>query len=264
MRISRLTAYLIGFAPVLLVPARASGQIVNIESILVGEPTPGVHGALQLGFRLLKGNSEYRQVEGNGLVRWRGGDHIVQLVAGGTYKAAGEKRVADNSMGHLRYGYVLTERLRVEALVQIQQNAFVRLQRRLLSGAGFRAGIYDGTIAAPTGDVLLERRFDLGFIIMYEDEKLRGAVSKPGWRASILASAGWAISESVFINCQVYTQPLLSDLKDLRMLSDCGLTVRVLGPLSVQISARLIYDSRPPAEVETTDLELRNTLAITF
>ncbi len=237
-----------------LIPGRAGAQIVNIESILVGEPKDGFGGAVQIGFRYLKGNSEYRQLEGNGLVRWKGEGHIFQLVLGGMYKTAGEKKVADNSLGHLRYGHEISDRIRLEALLQIQQNEFVRLKRRLLTGAGFRANILESDTA----------RIDLGLILMHENELLRNAVSEPGWRASTLVSAGWELTSSVQLSGQVYVQPLLGDPGDYRILSDTGLTVRVLGPLSLQMSARVVYDSRPPAGVETTDISLRNTLAITF
>jgi len=237
-----------------LIPGRAGAQIVNIESILVGEPKDGLEGAVQIGFRLMEGNSEYRQLEGNSLVRWRGKGHIFQIVLGGMYKSAGEKKVADNSMGHLRYGHEISDRIRLEALLQVQQNEFVRLNRRVLAGAGFRANILGSDTA----------RVDFGLILMHESEVLRSAVSEPGWRASTLVSAGWEFTSSAQLSSQLYFQPLLGDPGDFRILSDTGLTVRVLGPLSLQVSARVAHDSRPPAGVERTDISLRNTLAITF
>jgi hypothetical protein len=237
-----------------LLPAQAGAQIVNIESILVGEPKEGLEGAVQVVFSYLEGNSEFRQLEGNGLIRWKGQGHIIQLVLGGMYRTAGEKKVADNSLGHLRYGREISDRLRFEALLQVQQNEFVRLQRRTLAGAGFRLNVL-GSAAA---------RFDLGLILMHEDEVLRNAHAEPGWRASTLVSAGWKLTPSVQLSGQVYFQPLLSDPGDYRVLADTGLTVQVLGPLSMQVSARLVNDSRPPAGVERTDLSLRNTLAISF
>ncbi len=239
---------------VALLPAPAGAQIVNIESILVGEPKEGLEGAVQIGFRLMEGNSEYRQLEGNSLVRWKGEGHIFQLVLGGMYRSAGEKKVADNSLGHLRYGHEISDRFRLEAFIQLQQNEFVRLNRRLLTGAGFRANLLGS-----------ERvRFNLGFILMREDEVLRNAASEPGWRASTLVSVGWELNSSAKLSGQLYVQPLLSDAEDFRILSDTGLTVQLLGPLSLQLSARVVHDSRPPDGVERTDLALRNTLAITF
>lgn len=249
------TIRLIGFFVLIaLIPGRAGAQIVNIESILVGEPKEGFEGAVQISFRLMEGNSEYHQLEGNSLIRWRGEAHIFQLVVGGAYKAAGEKKVADNRMGHLRYGFAISDRVRLEALLQVQQNAFVRLNRRVLAGAGFRANLLNSNTV----------RLDLGLILMHEDEVLHNAASEPGWRASLLMSAGLKLTPSAQLSCQVYIQPLVGDPGDFRILNDTGLTVRVLGPLSLQVSARLAYDSRPPAGVETTDLSLRNTLAITF
>ena len=99
---------------------------------------------------------------------------------------------------------------------------------------------------------------------MHENEVLHDALSEPGWRASFLVSAGWKLTPSAQLSSQIYFQPLLSDTGDFRVLNDTGMTVRVLGPLSLQVSLRLAHDSRPPAGVESTDLSFRNTLAITF
>ncbi len=238
----------------ILLPGRVGAQIVNIESILVDEPKEGVEGAVQIGFTLMEGNSEYRQLDGSSIIRWKGGEHIFQLVVGGSYKAAGEKKVADNSMGHFRYGYAVSDRVRLEALLQVQRNVFVRLNRRVLAGAGFRTNLLSSDLA----------RLDLGVILMHEDEVLHNALSEPGWRASFLASAGWKLTPSAQLSGQIYFQPLLSDTSDFRILSDTGVTVKVLGPLSLQVSLRWAHDSCPPAGVEKTDLSLRNTLAITF
>ncbi|MFC1500413.1 YdiY family protein [Candidatus Zixiibacteriota bacterium] len=238
----------------MILPGRVGAQIVNIESILVDEPKDGVEGAVQIGFTLMEGNSEYRQLDGNGIIRWKGGKHIFQLVGGGSYKAAGAKKVADNSMGHFRYGYAVSDMVRLEVLLQVQQNSFVQLNRRVLAGAGFRANV----LSSDAG------RLDMGLILMHEDEVLNNSLSNPGWRASILLSAGWNLTPSAQLSGQVYYQPLLSESGDFRILNDTGLTVRVLGPLSLQVSFRLAHDSRPPEGVDTTDLSLRNSLAITF
>ncbi len=242
---------------------RASGQIVNIENILAGEPKPGIQAALQFGFGMKQGNSKFVQLEGSGLVRWRGGNQMVQVVLGGSYRTAQDRKVADNAIGHLRYGYIASPRLRVEVLAQVQRDAFLRLRRRVLVGAGFRTNLYSSPAAAATGGDPIERRLDLGLIVMHESEELQDEASEPGWRASVLVSLGWGLTETASLGSQIYIQPLLSDVGDVRVLSDAGLTVRLLGPLSTQVSARITYDSHPPAEVKTTDLLLRNTLVIT-
>ncbi len=242
-------------------PARA--QIVNIESILTGEPQPGVEGALQLGFNLMQGNSSYRELEGSGIIRWRGGDHIVQLVAGGSYSTAGPETVSDNAMAHLRYGLVVSDRSRLEAFFQVQRDAFVRLRRRTLTGAGIRTSLLNRPAVAPDGTEL-ERRFDLGVIVMREDEELRDLGPTAGWRASLLFSLGWGMAPAVFFGTQIYLQPLLSEAADHRLLGDGALHIRLLGPLSVQLGFRVVHDSRPPAGVKRTDLVIRNTLALTF
>ncbi|GEM_PF-418204 len=244
-------------------PPAARAQIVNIESILTGQPRSGVQGALQLGFNLQRGNTEYRELEGNGIVRWRTGAHLLQLVAGGSYRTARSRKVSDNAMGHLRYGLFLSDHLRFEAFAQLQRDAFVRLRRRLLVGAGLRTALFSRPVTDPEG-AELERRFDLGLIVMHEAEELQGGLSTDGWRGSILLSIGWGVTADIFFGTQIYLQPLLGRRGDYRMLGDGSVQIRLLGPLSLQTGFRVVHDSRPPAGVKNTDLALRNTLAIVF
>ncbi len=250
----------------LLLPAGAAAvraQIVNIENILAGEPEEGVEAALQIGFELKQGNSEYHRMDANGLIRWHGGHQIVQVVLGGRYRTAQGNKVEDNALGHLRYGYELSPRLRLEALVQIQKDAFIRLQKRVLIGAGVRANIFSSA-GSSRSDTDERQRLDIGLLIMHESEELSGTASVPGLRASMLISASWNFSATASLGSQIYVQPALRDLHDVRLLGDGGLTIKVLGPLSSQLTARVVYDSRPPLRVKSTDYLLRNTLVLTF
>lgn len=250
----------------LLLPAGAvavRAQIVNIENILAGEPREGVEAALQIGFELKQGNSEYRRMNANGLIRWHGGHQIIQVVLGGAYRTARGNKVEDNALGHLRYGYELSPELRLEALIQIQKDSFIRLQRRVLVGAGVRANIFSSA-GSSRSDTDERWRVDFGLIIMHESEILRDSASDPGLRASMLISASWNISATASLGSQIYVQPALQDLDDVRLLGDGSLTVKVLGPLSLQISTRIVYDSRPPLGVKNTDYLLRNTLVLAF
>ena len=246
----------------MLAPSGAAAQIVNIERILAGEPRPGMEGAVQLSVGLRQGNTESERLEGNGLVRWRTGASVFQVVLGGAYEKARGNRVADNTLGHLRYGYLLDSGMRLEALLQLQRNEFVRLQQRMLIGAGLRLPLLSRDRGPGRGGG--EDRVDIGLIVMHESEELRGLEGEPGWRGSLLLSIGWGLSETSSIGNQLYYQPLVDAPEDYRILNDFGLSVRVLGPLSAKIDARLVYDSRPPAQVKRTDLVLRNTLAIAF
>jgi hypothetical protein len=255
------------FLPLLLLLAGSAGvsaQIVNIENILAGDPEEGIEGVLQLGWELKEGNSEYLQMDASGLIRWHGGVHIVQLVLGGSYRTAQENKVSDSALGHVRYGYELSSRLRLEALVQVQKDAFIRLRQRVLVGAGVRANVLSSSPSSRADSARRENRLDIGLIFMHESEELRGAVSEPGMRASLLISTGLSLTETADLGSQIYIQPALSDLDDVRLLGDGGLTLKVLGPLSLQLIARVVYDSRPPPGVESTDYLLRNTVVLAF
>ena len=194
---------------VLLLPRGAGAQIVNIERILAGEPEPGVQGAIQLSYGMREGNSESERLESNGLIRWRGGPTILQLAVGGSYQTAGGIKVADNALGHIRYGHLIGAGTRLEALLQVQQDQFVRLSRRVLIGAGarFRLLTFNRGDESDAG----ADRLDLGLIAMFEQEKLRSGESNTAWRASLLLSAGMTLSETVTFGSQVYYQPLLDD-----------------------------------------------------
>jgi hypothetical protein len=252
----------LAFALICLIPPMACSQIVNIERVLAGEPPEGMQGAVQLSIGLRQGNTESRRFEGDSLIRWRSGVTLFQIVLGGAYESAGGSRIADNTLGHIRYGYLFDTGFRLEALFQLQGNSFVRLQRRTLAGAGIRFPLLTRARAPARGAG--EDRIDLGLVVMYESEELRGLESEPGWRASLLLSMGWGLSETASVGNQLYYQPLVDRPQDYRILNDFGLSVRVWGPISAKIDARLVYDSRPPAQVKSTDLVLSNALTVVF
>jgi hypothetical protein len=241
--------------------AGARAQIVNVERLLPGEPQPGLEGALHLSLNIRQGNSESRGIDGNALVRVRMADHLLQVVAGGTYETAQGNRVADQTLAHLRYGFLLPGGGRLEALAQVQRNAFVRLRRRVLLGGGIRLPlIHPGPADRESG----RGTVDIGLVVMHEREELNGFDSEPGWRGSVLLSARWAFADNASAGGQIYYQPLLNRPNDARLLGDAGVTIRLLGPLSLMVEFRLVHDSDPPPGVKTTDFSLRNTLAVTF
>jgi hypothetical protein len=164
-------------------------------------------------------------------------------------------------MGHLRYGLVSAGGARYEAFVQIQRNAFVRLRRRVLAGGGARLPLLRTAGSDPGGG---EAAIDLGLVVMHESEKLASLAGTDAWRASILLSARLGIAENATAGGQVYYQPRLTAWSDARVLADAGVTVRLLGPLSLMVEARVVHDARPPQDVKTTDLSVRNTLAVVF
>lgn len=239
----------------LLIPSGAAAQIVNVESLLTGEPSPGLQGALQAGFTLIAGNSDARRADGSGLIRWRRERLLLQLVGSAARETARGVEVSDNALGHLRAGWQTSDRLRMEALLQVQRDDFLRLRRRILAGAGMRVGVAR----------LPERlRLDAALIVMREWERLAASEPAPDWRGSFLLSLGWTLSKGASVGAQIYLQPLLADFGDRRTLLDASLTARIAGSVSLVTALRVAHDSRPPAGVERLDTYLRNAVAVTF
>jgi hypothetical protein len=176
------------------------------------------------------------------------------------YARFAHKTTVSKSFVHIRYNYELLEWLYAEAFVQQQQDKFQRLLLRELAGAGPRFVVVD------EDDMTLA----LGTAAMLEYERIAvaaGAADEPETlvaRSSSYVSATWKPDSRVRALGTIYLQPRFDDLSDVRVLFETSLVTDVTKRLGVKVIATVRYDSLPPTEVKTTDLEVKNALVLKF
>ena len=241
------------FVGLLLASVSIATAQVNTESMRRVMTADGATASFDVAVAFATGNTDFLQVGLGGRTDLRFGDNTAFLVGRLDLAQTDDRSFVDQSFAHLRHNRTLAPRVVSESFVQIQRNRQERLDRRTLLGAGLR---YE-----------LVQRDSLGFAIgvtpMFEyevlDDALGGSQDAVGRVSSYLAGRITLLSGTSF-TAVTYVQPRVRDAGDLRVLSQAALDVGLSRYVKLRVRANFRYDSRPPAEVETTDLRLENGL----
>lgn len=247
-------------------PTSLRAQIVNVAPSLAAGSKSGLSGDLAQSLEWKTGNTRSLIVKGGLKLRYVLPAHRVQFLASGQYSSFGGSAFDRQVMEHLRYRYDPLEWLGLEAFGQHEYSEFRRLSLRALAGAGLQ-------LRMTWADQL---SVALGSAYMFEHERLDHAEDGDG---TAYADAGdnasnhrwsnyllwtWHLAEHLSFLHSTYLQPRFGDFEDLRVLSELGIKVRLLGNLSLKVAATLAYDSRPPMGVKKLDTALVNSLSWSF
>jgi putative salt-induced outer membrane protein YdiY len=244
----------------LVIAPHAQAQI-NIEKQRSFD-VDGVEVSLNTDVTLLSGNTQTVIVGGGGRLDVRKGKHYSFFLGNARYGESGRKKYQEHLFGHVRYNYDLKPWLVGEVFAQSERDAFTLLQVRLLAGGGFRLRYF-------SKENKLIGLYQ-GMALMYELEHLDAA--KAGNHPARLTVGRWSnylnlrlmLSENTHLVQTLYVQPRLDDFGDVRLLDEAALAIGFNKHLAFHTSFNLRYDSRPPDDVETLDLALRNGLTVTF
>jgi hypothetical protein len=160
-------------------------------------------------------------------------------------------------MAHARYNYRLTDVVALEALSQVQHDRFRRLAVRDLYGAGLRFNLANEE----------EFEFFAGTTYLFEHEIIETVPGSPStndvWhRSSNYVGANLRVAPLVDASTVTYVQPRFDRPLDFRLLSESFVSFAITKLLSARVSASLWYDNRPPFDVRTYDLEVKNSLVV--
>lgn len=241
-----LTLEVLSWAP----GAAAAQTILNTERYY-DAAVSGAHLSLNLHLNGAVGNTDLFQAGGTGMVGYRGRQHWIRLLGGASFLRQGGSTSVDNRFGQVRYNIFLTPTTSTFHFVQVQSNLALLLKRRWLLGSGIRARVWH------TG----WGHLDLGTGVMWEDEQLNAARLQPGeadhshgFRLDNLVSFRSTLRRGVDVRDIAYLEPRLNGLTDVRVLDDLGLDVALSRALTFQFAVEWRYDSRPPQDIEASDL----------
>ena len=234
----------------------ADGQIITTLRRW-SDAEPGWSGDVEGAFALAEGNSEYLELTGGASVQLVAERHRVRALGSGSLRRAGGEKIAESVLAHLRHNYTLTALVSTLVFAQYQADPFRRLARRTLLGAGARL------------DVVRRERWEaaLGLSYMYEAEEITddpvGGIEREG-RGSFFLNAIGDVTETLRVDVSSFYQPLFSDFGDARAYTAASLRLDVVGELDLIVRFDLTYDSRPPEDVEPTDVRLSTGLVLDF
>ena len=238
----------------------ARGQVVNIENRRM--QTDSVRTAGNGNFAFLLNSTNGRDIltfRGNFIVQHKSRDlrQIWLFIANYDLAKAEKESFVNNFYLHLRYNYKINDWLRWEAFLQHQRNLPLGIDGRQLAGTGPRFKVRLGRNA----------ELYLATAVMYEHErtvKPESAVSND-IRSSSYASLNIRFPKTNgSIVSTSYFQPLFRDFNDARIMNDTRISFNITSKWQVYTNFSYFTDSRPPAGIRRSALNLEQGFGFSF
>jgi len=249
----------------------AQAQTVNVEEMTRKTSEEGLGGGLDASFTLQRGNTQTMDIGGGAHLQHQriyeeredAPAFIKQrwlLRVNARYATTSEEAFASQAFAHARWTSMWWPRAGTEVFAQYQFNEFQRLQARVLGGVGGRFEL----VRTGTAQVSL----GVGYMLEFEQIRADSEGNAPSGVAhrstNFLTTRFTFLDDRLLVQNTVYIQPRIDDPSDFRALEQFELAVRITGSVALGTALTLTHDSRPPADVKSTDLSLRQTLKFTF
>lgn len=239
-------------------PARPVLGQINIERLRRTAADSGVSGMAGLNLTARTGNVELVLLNVEGRTDVVSGRWLGFLVGNTDVGWQGGRRFSNAALLHARSNWAVRSGVILETFAQIDYDKARLLTFRALAGAGPRVNVIDTPMW----------RLTLGTGYMFEHEEVdlaAGAVHPRETNASRWTSYvtyRFAEGRRVTTAGTAYLQPRLGALADLRALGDFRLAVELVGAVSLVVTSRVRYDSRPPDGVDRLDAALTTGLSV--
>ena len=231
----------------------SSQSIVNTEKLFT-DNDDGFAVSSELMGSSIKGNADVLLLEYSLNFAYKKGKNSFKLLSGGEYINEDNETVSNSLFSQFRYNYNFSEKSRLFAFTQIQSNAILLLERRLLGGAGFRQNIIEKTKDSRTFKI------DLSAGIMQEEELLNrtdlptSEKYHTNYTRSVISLVGlFEVTDVFTIVNTTYFQQYLKDFSDYRLLNETNLMFAINEWLSVSLDLEYRFDSDPPSILKDTD-----------
>lgn len=186
---------------------------------------------------------------------------ILFLVGDLQYGRNADEKFLSLGFAHLRWTRMWLPAIGTELFIQLQYNEFIKLEQRLLAGVGLRLPIIDTAafqVTFGTGYMLEFERLDVPADGPDEREVL-------AHRSTNYVSLRFNIDEPrVHVVNTTYFQPRITQLRDVRVLDEAELEIKIVDELAFVVGLGIRYDSEPPENVRSLDVVLVNKFRVAF
>jgi putative salt-induced outer membrane protein YdiY len=243
-----------------LVDSRSADAQVNTEPLRKKLKEKGWSFTIQASLDARTGNTEGLDASAAGGVGFAYGRHMGLLFGNGEFTRWNDTTSVDNAFVHARYNYEFLHWLWGEAFIQIQTDHFQRILLRDLAGLGPRFALYQ----SKEFDVY----FGTGWMVEHDainvlpDSNDLADFYAHRWNNYL--SVNYEVDTRISLASTIYAQPRWNDFNDYRVLEETAVVFKITKVLAASIIGDYHYDSRPPAGVLTTDLEIKNVLSVTY
>jgi len=233
--------------PLLLI-AKSSYAIVNVEDIRADKKIDGFSSTIDISANGAQGNSDISAYNVGFGVQY---SNLLNTYFFVSNYAQGESEGETNinkGFLHGRYIRVLKDNVAGELFIQTQQDKFARLELRNLVGLGARYTFIEN----PTNSI------QFGGGLFFESEQIEKKAntandSKDGFRYNFYAVLKLNLNSNLRLVSTTYYQVVTDTSTDFRAFEDLALINKASKNLAIKLSLNIAHDSDPPETVEQTD-----------
>ena len=249
-----MNRYFLFFIALLFYNFSVAQSIVNTEKLFI-DNEDGFAVSSELMGSSIQGNAEVLLVEYSLNFAYKKAKNSFKLLSGGEYINEDNQTVSNSLFSQIRNNYNFSAKSRLFAFAQVQSNAILLLEHRLLGGAGFRQNIIE-----KKKDTTRVFKIDLSAGIMQEEELLNRTdlpVAEKyytNYTRSVISIVGvYEVTDVFTIVNTTYLQKYIKDFSDYRLLNETNLMFSINEMLSVSLDLEYRFDSDPPSTLKDTD-----------
>lgn len=229
-------------------------QVVNIEGRRFMNDTVPWTGYVNFRFNVAESGQRSLSLGLNGAVQHIHGKDRYMFINDLAFSQVEANEFLNTGFQHLRYNYQHDSLWAGEAFVQAQYNKPLKLDLRLMLGAGPR-------LTALNSDKM---RVNLGTALMLEREYITAGPALTEGRSSSYVAATLKFTDMASLTTVVYYQPKLFDASDHRVALEGGLLINVSKHMTVESRLNLLKDSAPPEGVPPLTYSWNNLFGYRF
>ncbi len=234
--------------------AALRAQVVNVEGRRFMNDTVPWTGFVNFRFNVAESGQRSLSLGLNGAVQHIQGKDRYMFINDLAFSQVEANEFLNTGFQHLRYNYRHDSLWTAEAFVQAQYNKPLRLDLRLMLGAGPRF----------TAVNTEKMRVNLGTAMMVEREFITQGPSLTEGRSSSYVAATLKFTDMASLTAVVYYQPKLFDASDHRIALEGGLLINVTKHMTVESRLNLLKDSAPPEGVNALNYSWNNLFGYRF
>ena len=239
---------------------------INTERYRKDYEREGLMYSNSFGFNFATGNSNYLELGNRFRIDFNDALQDYFAIADYNYRVSNGSKSSNKGFIHLRTIKEFYEQrfILFEGFTQVQFDEFLLLRYRLLLGGGFR---FDPIALIDTAALKSSKlKVFLGSGVFYEFEQYSTSPQQSSSliRWSNYLSFVWSLSQKVDLNMIHYLQPAPEDFSNYRYALNLALNTRLTGKLFYELRVEYLYRSVVFGDKKSDDLDVKNTLRLTF
>lgn len=253
--LSSFLPFMVGLSLLLSVEGRCA--IVNVLAPKIGEQPNGFTLSLGESFSGSGGNVDGFRFKSNLGFRLQNEDHTLYTVGSASVGKSEGVLNSESAFGHFRYRWTFYEPISLVTFVQGSHDRFRRLVLRAVAGAGAEVRLFR----------LKQIEWFGAIALMPEWEVLNdGVVDDQGYgtRMSSYITQAYSLTGNLTIGNTTFYQPQIMAWGDFRLLNDFLLAYKLNKYFSIRFTVNILYDSKPPPEVEKMDWRVSHGINFSY